>query len=760
MMMLRCQLALSSPSYTRWDDVLARPVNPQASGVTLLADLERAVGAANLIVDPTALRTYEYGWAGELTGRCRWRSCCRPTPRRCGGGGGLRAARGMPFVARGAGTGLSGGAVPVAEGIVIGLARMQTASSRSTCPTGACGAAGRDQPRRLAGRGAARAATTRPTRRASRCARSAATWPRTPAAPTASSTASPPTTCWRSRWCWRTASVTRRDASARSTCWARSSARRGRSASPPRSTVRVLPTPERVETLLADFDSTDSAGEAVSAIIARRHHPGGDRDDGRRSAMRAAEAALERRLAAGCRRPCCWSSWTGRRSRSRSPSSEVAACAARPGRHRAPGGERGAAGRVLAGPQGRLRRRWAGSAPTTTCRTASCRAPGCPRRCADRRASRRHGLRVANVFHAGDGNLHPLVLYDARHGARPAGPSSWPRRSCCCLDAGGSLTGEHGIGLDKARHMPRMFSETDLETMHRLRCGFDPDGLCNPGKVFPTPRLCGEVPGPYREHPLEREPDWPSDGDRARAPATSPARSRRRRRWPSSSRRWAGSGQMLALDPPDDGGLTVGEAFDRALFGPRAHRYGLPRDLILGVRVRLPDGTVARGGGKVVKNVAGYDLPKLLTGAHGRLGELLELTLRLHPLPRDRHRRSRRSRTRAAGAAAAGLCRVHLAARAACWCASRARPPPRWPSRPPAAGGRRRSATTRRCGTPIARARRDSTCTAACRPRRRRTRAPARGRGGYPNHRPLGAGLAVRRRAGDRRCDSPRSSSG
>jgi glycolate oxidase FAD binding subunit len=93
-------------------------------------------------------------------------------------------------------------------------------------------------------------------------------------------------------------------------------------------------------------------------------------------------------------------------------------------------------------------------------------------------------------------------------------------------------------------------------------------------------------------------------------------------------------GQMLALDPPDDGGLTVGETFDRALFGPRAHRYGLPRDLILGVRVRLPDGTVARGGGKVVKNVAGYDLPKLLTGAHGRLGELLDLTLRLHPLPR------------------------------------------------------------------------------------------------------------------------------
>ena len=74
---------------------------------------------------------------------------------------------------------------------------------------------------------------------------------------------------------------------------------------------------------------------------------------------------------------------------------------------------------------------------------------------------------------------------------------------------------------------------------------------------------------------------------------------------------------MLALDPPGAERLTVGEAFDRALFGPRAHRYGLPRDLLLGVALRLPDGTVVRGGGKVVKNVAGYDLPKLFTGAQG-----------------------------------------------------------------------------------------------------------------------------------------------
>ena len=67
-----------------------------------------------------------------------------------------------------------------------------------------------------------------------------------------------------------------------------------------------------------------------------------------------------------------------------------------------------------------------------------------------------------------------------------------------CLEQGGSITGEHGVGVDKSRYMPKMFSAADLETMQLVRCAFDPAGLCNPGKVFPTPRLCGEVPGPRR----------------------------------------------------------------------------------------------------------------------------------------------------------------------------------------------------------------------------------------------------------------------
>jgi glycolate oxidase len=108
------------------------------------------------------------------------------------------------------------------------------------------------------------------------------------------------------------------------------------------------------------------------------------------------------------------------------------------------------------------------------------------------------------VFHAGDGNLHPLVCYDS------AVPGDEARAEelagliiDACVEAGGSITGEHGVGVDKRRHMTKMFGESDLDAFQRLRCSFDPAGLANPGKVMPTPRLCGEVPGHYRPHPLE-----------------------------------------------------------------------------------------------------------------------------------------------------------------------------------------------------------------------------------------------------------------
>ena len=115
------------------------------------------------------------------------------------------------------------------------------------------------------------------------------------------------------------------------------------------------------------------------------------------------------------------------------------------------------------------------------------------------------GVRVANVFHAGDGNLHPLVLFDdAVTGQAEQAEKVSGAILDLCIRHGGSITGEHGVGMDKAAYMPRMYTDDDLDTMQMLRCAFDPMHLSNPGKVFPTPRLCGEVPGRRKgPHPLQ-----------------------------------------------------------------------------------------------------------------------------------------------------------------------------------------------------------------------------------------------------------------
>jgi glycolate oxidase len=120
------------------------------------------------------------------------------------------------------------------------------------------------------------------------------------------------------------------------------------------------------------------------------------------------------------------------------------------------------------------------------------------------RLSLKDSLRVANVFHAGDGNLHPLVLFDAKlPGEEKRAEALAGEILRICLRHGGSITGEHGVGAGKAPYMAEMFTEADLETMSRVRCAFDPEQRFNPGKVFPTPRLCGDRPGVYRPHPAE-----------------------------------------------------------------------------------------------------------------------------------------------------------------------------------------------------------------------------------------------------------------
>ncbi len=127
-----------------------------------------------------------------------------------------------------------------------------------------------------------------------------------------------------------------------------------------------------------------------------------------------------------------------------------------------------------------------------------------------RQMSEQYGLRVANVFHAGDGNLHPLILYDAN------APGELERAEKfgadilrLCVSVGGALTGEHGVGVEKRDLMETMFTDDDLEQQQRVKCAFDPDGLLNPGKVFPTLRRCAELGRVHVRGGKTRFPDIP-----------------------------------------------------------------------------------------------------------------------------------------------------------------------------------------------------------------------------------------------------------
>src|SRR4051794_33320722 len=253
-------------------------------------------------------------------------------------------------------------------------------------------------------------------------------------------------------------------------------------------TLRILRSPEVVVTLLAGFGHTDEAGGAVSDVIAAGILPAAiEMMDA--VTMEAAEAAVDARYPEGCGAVLI--------VELDGPAAQVEDDLARV---EAICGDNAAREiRIAADPQDRYAV-WRG-------RKAAFAAMGrispdyyvqdgvVPRtklpavlRAIDE-LSRTHGLRVGNVFHAGDGNLHPLVLYDARiNGEAERAELLANEILTACVDAGGSITGEHGVGSDKACAMPLMFGAADLEVMQRLRRAFDPKGLSNPGKLFPTPR--------------------------------------------------------------------------------------------------------------------------------------------------------------------------------------------------------------------------------------------------------------------------------
>jgi glycolate oxidase len=267
--------------------------------------------------------------------------------------------------------------------------------------------------------------------------------------------------------------------------------------------LRIVPSPETTKTLVAFFDSTRAAGEAVSEIVQRGIVPGAiEMMDGK--AIEASEAMANAGFDVG-RGAALLVELDGAESECEARFDEVTRLCeecgsddvrvARDAEER----ERFWRARKAAFPaMGRISPNYFvqdGVIPRT-------KLPEVLERIED--LGREYGLIVANVFHAGDGNLHPLVCFDAAvEGQAEAAEELSGRILEACVEAGGSITGEHGVGVDKKRHMPKMFGEADLDCFQRLRCSFDPAGLANPTKVMPTPRLCGEVPGPYRRHPLE-----------------------------------------------------------------------------------------------------------------------------------------------------------------------------------------------------------------------------------------------------------------
>jgi glycolate dehydrogenase FAD-linked subunit len=269
-------------------------------------------------------------------------------------------------------------------------------------------------------------------------------------------------------------------------------------------TLRILRAPEAVRTLLAGFAHTDDAGGAVSGVIAAGIVPAAiEMMDA--VTMEAAEAAVGANYPDGCGAVLIVE-LDGPTAQVEEDLARVEALCrdngARELRIASDPADRATVwrGRKAAfAAMGRISPDYYvqdGVVPRT-------QLPAVLRRIDE--LSRAGGLRVGNVFHAGDGNLHPLVLYDGRVEGEAARAEELSKKILeVCIDAGGSITGEHGVGTDKACAMPLMFGEDDLAAMQRLRAAFDPVGIANPGKLFPTPRLCGEVPGPYRAHPLEK----------------------------------------------------------------------------------------------------------------------------------------------------------------------------------------------------------------------------------------------------------------
>ncbi|MBI3912834.1 MAG: FAD-binding protein [Chloroflexi bacterium] len=288
----------------------------------------------------------------------------------------------------------------------------------------------------------------------------------------------------------------------------------------------------------------------------------------------------------------------------------------------------------------------------------------------------RYNLQTGHVFHAGDGNLHPLILIPNPHDRELMARVLKAGREMVQvgIEMDGSITGEHGVGIEKRAYMPLMYSAAELSAMRDLKEIFDPRELLNPGKVLPAELPKVELP--RADAPAPESHFAPASADEA-ARAFAALSAARRSVWignlPSAIRNprpvslstsaltgirayapddlyiTVGAGTQLAeiqeflardkkflplASPYAD--ATIGGMVAANFNAPLRMRYGAIRDLVLCMTVVLGDGRVIRAGRPVVKNVAGYDLPKLFIGAHGTLGLITDMSLKISVLPRAR----------------------------------------------------------------------------------------------------------------------------
>lgn len=268
-----------------------------------------------------------------------------------------------------------------------------------------------------------------------------------------------------------------------------------------RATLRLTRTPEGVRTLLAVFETVDDACRAVSGIIAAGVIPAAlEMMD--RLIVEAVEAAFAVGLPTDAGAVLLVEidgALTEIDQQARATAEVCRAHGAREVRLAGDDAERAAlwkARKRAFGAVGRLARNYCtqdGVVPRT-------KVPDILR--AIGAIAGRHHLRIANVFHAGDGNIHPILLYDERDAdevRRVIAAGHEILRAC--VDLGGSITGEHGIGVEKIKELPLLFGPQDLLAMQALRAAFDPARRCNPGKIFPTPGACVEVTRPHRQVP-------------------------------------------------------------------------------------------------------------------------------------------------------------------------------------------------------------------------------------------------------------------